>query len=175
MSTMRFSISPTYSLRLTAKAEGGDKHPLAGPVQIQGASEGLDLGTTHGLVAVALGLQVDGVEAKPVFLDDAIDTAVAAIAGGLPGLLIAAAISHGHHQIDHQLFEEARGKPQDLGQQVIGKGVIDGGQRLLNLLLGGLACSGFCASAALGSAAGKLPVLSPEARVKATNSPNWAR
>jgi hypothetical protein len=64
--------------------------------------------------------------AQPVFLDDAIDAAIALVTGGAGGILLAAAIAHGHHQIDHQLFKETRGKAQDLGKQVIGKGAIDG-------------------------------------------------
>ena len=41
------------------------------------------------------------------------------VTGGAGGILLAAAIAHGHHQIDHQLFKETRGKAQDLGKQVI--------------------------------------------------------
>ena len=68
-----FLNQPHIFMRLTAKAGGGYKDSLAGLVQIQGTCEGLDLGTPDGFVGVALGLQVDGVEPQPVFLDDAID------------------------------------------------------------------------------------------------------
>ncbi|MNT49162.1 hypothetical protein D3C72_1859960 [compost metagenome] len=104
-------------------------------MQIQCPRESLDFWATDGGIGVTLGLQIDGVETEPILLDDAVDTAIATVAGGLGCILLTPAISHGDHQIDHQRLKEAGRLVQDLGQQVIGKRAVDGDQSLLDLLL----------------------------------------
>ena len=58
-----FFNQPYILLRITAKTGGGDKHPLARPVQIERSGERPgSRGRPTVFIAVALGLQVDGVE-----------------------------------------------------------------------------------------------------------------
>ncbi|MNR48754.1 hypothetical protein D3C85_1680330 [compost metagenome] len=102
---------------------------------IQCAGKSLYLGAPDRFVGVALGLQVDRVETEPVLLDDAVDTTIAAVAGGLGCVLLTAAIAHGDHQIDHQRLKEAGSLVQDLSQQIVGKRAVDSDQGLLDLLL----------------------------------------
>ncbi|MNL18385.1 hypothetical protein D3C87_1395280 [compost metagenome] len=77
-------------------------------MQIQRSCESLNVWAAHRLVGVTLGLQINGVEPEPVFLDDAVDTSITAVTGGAGRILLTAAIPHGHHEIDHQLLKEAR-------------------------------------------------------------------
>ena len=56
----------------------------------------------------ALRLEVDGVEARPVLLDDAVDPSIAAATDGFSRVPMRAAIAHGDEQIDDQALEVRR-------------------------------------------------------------------
>ena len=77
-----------------AESGGGDENALGGV-------EAVHIRTTDGIAGgVALGLNIDGVEAWAIFVRDAGDTAVTGAVKLSSGILVAAAIAHGNQEID---------------------------------------------------------------------------
>src|SRR5690606_31785041 len=95
-----------------------DEHALTGALPLEAASESLDLGTSDDVLPT-LGLDVDEVQTEPVFLDDAVDTTVAALADRSPGVILRSSVSHAHEQINDQLLEERWRSGLDLRQEVV--------------------------------------------------------
>ncbi len=58
---------------------GGNKPPFTGAVHIECTGKRLDVWPTDCVVAVALGLQVDGIEPELIVFDDAINTAIVSV------------------------------------------------------------------------------------------------
>lgn len=54
----------------------------------------------------ALRLEIDAIEAEPVFVDDAVDAAIATAADGAAGVLAGAAVAHFEEEFDDEALEE---------------------------------------------------------------------
>ena len=95
-------------LGVLGKAGCCDEHTLAGAVSYETADE-----VTHGGAAYSvlpsLGLHINDIEPKTIFLDDAVDAAISCLTNRLACVGPLAAIAHGDQNIDHQALEEGRG------------------------------------------------------------------
>src|SRR5262249_48213301 len=77
---------------ISRKRRGGNKHALTGAMSLKCSCKLLNLRTTHSRIP-PLCLDVDHVEAKPIFLDDPIDSSVAASPHCLSGISQSAAVA----------------------------------------------------------------------------------
>lgn len=77
---------------------------------LEGSGELLDLWTADAIAGIpALGLKVDRIEPERIFVDDAVNPAVAAATDGLTRILPGAAVTHFHKQIHDEPFKPLRG------------------------------------------------------------------
>jgi len=122
---------------------------LSCPAAVEGAHELVNLRTTN-RVFPAFGLEVDGVEAEAVFVDDAVDAFVGAFAGEPAGGVAPAAVAHRPHEVEHDLLEEQGRAVGDFVEELGGEFVVEGlvglfedGVRRLDgrLRLGSLGCA----------------------------------
>jgi len=116
-------VPPTFrpGACLPGGASGGDEHPLVDAVAEECAGEGLQLPAADAVVlAVALGPEVDGIEAEGVLVDHAVDAAVAAAPD--PHAAAAGAVAHGEQQLHHELLEGRRREGAEAPQQFLGEG-----------------------------------------------------
>lgn len=112
-------VPPTFrpGACLPGGASGGDEHPLVDAVAEECAGEGLQLLAADAVVlAVALGPEVDGIEAEGVLVDHAVDAAVAAAPD--PHAAAAGAVAHGEQQLHHELLEGRRREGAEAGEQL---------------------------------------------------------
>lgn len=88
-------------------SEGGrrDEDSFFGAMFGECAGKFLNLGAANGILP-ALRLEIDAVQAEAVFVDDAVDPAVAAAADGAASVLAGAAVAHFKHEFDDETFEE---------------------------------------------------------------------
>ena len=87
---------------------GCDERTLAGAVSYETADEVTHGGAAYGVLP-SLGLHINDIEPKTIFLDDAVDAAVSCLTNRLACVDPLAAIAHGDQNIDHQALEEGRG------------------------------------------------------------------
>ena len=90
----------------------------------------LDVGAAND-VAPAFGLQIDGVQAEPVFVDDAIDAAITAAADGAARFFAAAAVAHFDHELNDKALKVRRRTCSDMLENF-------GGQSPLHFALDGI-------------------------------------
>lgn len=91
--------------RILRKGGCGDQYTFAGFLAFETPSELLYGGTAHGTI-LAFGLDIDDIQPEFVFVDDPIDSLVAALANGFGDTGSASSVSHGNQQIDDDLFEK---------------------------------------------------------------------
>lgn len=121
--------------RRLAEGGGGDENALSGAKADQASDEAVDIGSSDGVAGcIALSLNIDAVEAEAIFVDDAIDTAVAGATELGGGILVTAAITHGHQQVDNQLLEEGGAVGKDALEQFIAQRGLQGRMGGINLL-----------------------------------------
>ena len=81
-------------------------------------------------------MEVDAVEAESVFIDDAVDPAVAAATDGAAGVLAGAAVAHLEEEFDDEAFEEIGRGDLDAGEEIGCEGASELGVGRLDLLFG---------------------------------------
>lgn len=84
---------------------GGEEHALLHALEVERADEVANGAFAHRALP-AFGLQVDGVEAQRVFVEDAVNAVVGAQLRDLPRVGAVAAVAHGHQELHHQPLEE---------------------------------------------------------------------
>lgn len=106
--------------RRLAEGRGGDENTLAGAQADQAADETIDVWTTD-LVGwcIAFCLHVDAIKPKPILVDDPVHAAIARAAQLGRSVLVAAAIAHGHQQVDDKLLKKGRAVFEDPLQELV--------------------------------------------------------
>ena len=114
---------------------GGDENAFLGAMFGEGAGEFLDPGAADGIFP-AFGLEVDAVETEAVFVDDAVDPAVAAAADGTTGVPARAALAHAEEEFDPEAFAEVGRGGGNTGEDVSGQVAFELGVDEFDLLSG---------------------------------------
>jgi hypothetical protein len=93
-----------------------NEYSLPCPLLLQGSYEFLDFGPSHLGTVPFFRLDVDDVEAEPVFLYYAIYSMIARFTDRLSCILNRTAVTHFNEKIDDELFEKCRRELFDLNQ-----------------------------------------------------------
>lgn len=118
---------PDEVVRRLAERGSGDEDSFGGAEADQASDEAVHIGSSDGVAGcIALSLDIDPVETEAIFVDDSIDTAVAGATELGGGILVTAAITHGHRQVDNQLLEEGGTVGKDALEQFIAQGGLQG-------------------------------------------------
>ena len=99
----------------------GEEDPLARSLSLQSAGEPLNLGSTDRTLPT-LRLNIDGLKAESILLDDSVDAPVPASAYGPAGIFVGSAVPHGQKEVDDELLEKCRGHRGNATENLFGQG-----------------------------------------------------
>jgi len=88
------------------------------------------------IIGPALCLNINCVQPKPIFIDDAVDAAIPRAAHRAAGLLAAAAVAHLQQQLHHEALKELRIAALDGGDQLGGQRFVGRLQRAVDAFVG---------------------------------------